>query len=465
MAHAHVTKAWCVSPTRIYMVKSDRIHFIRLVMALAGVLFGISSGFAGTTYTANPDTYLARLKILGSGAHLQLMPGEYKHGLPVLFLHGTEQAPITISGPDKEPRAVFVARPGHNTVSIINSSYVTIRNLDLDGRNLPVDGVKCEGHADWAHHITLDGLRVRGHGNNQQTVGISTKCPAWGWVIRNNVIEAAGTGLYLGNSDGHAPFIAGLIERNLIVDTLGYNLQVKHQQPRPALPGIPGGNSATVIRHNVFSKAQGGSKETARPNMLVGHWPLTGSGANDQYLIYGNFFYQNPHESLFQGEGNIALYNNLFVNHFGDAMRIQPHNDTTRAISVFYNTVIAKGAGITFARRDHDPMYPQFVTANIIFAKPPVRGASPGKNLTGELDEARKYLAQPFAPLGKMNLMPSGAGMQKHSEESMRFDIYPEVDLDFDGGLHGTGRMGAYALDRDRPRWLPALEIKPVSAQ
>jgi hypothetical protein len=202
MAHAHVTKAWCVSPTRIYMVKSDRIHFIRLVIALAGVLFGISSGFAGTTYTANPDTYLARLKILESGAHLQLMPGEYKHGLPVLYLHGTEQAPITISGPDKEPRAVFVARPGHNTVSIINSSYVTIRNLDLDGRNLPVDGVKCEGHADWAHHITLDGLRVRGHGNNQQTVGISTKCPAWGWVIRNNVIEAAGTGLYLGNSDG-----------------------------------------------------------------------------------------------------------------------------------------------------------------------------------------------------------------------------------------------------------------------
>ncbi|WP_256327680.1 hypothetical protein [Nitrosospira sp. Nl5] len=380
------------------------------------------------------------------------MPGEYKHGLPVLYLHGTEQAPITISGPNKEPRAVFVARRGHNTVSIINSSYVTIRNLDLDGRNLPVDGVKCEGHADWAHHITLDGLRIRGHGNNQQTVGISTKCPAWGWVIRNSVIEAAGTGLYLGNSDGRAPFIAGLIEHNLIVDTLGYNLQIKHQLSRPTLPGIPDGNSTTIIRHNVFSKARGGSKETARPNMLVGHWPLTGSGANDKYLIYGNFFYQNPHESLFQGEGNIALYNNLFVNHFGDAMQIQPHNDTTRAISVFYNTVIAKGTGITFTRRDHDPMYPQFITANIVFAKSPMRGAALGKNLTGELDEAREYLITPFAPLGKMNLMPSGAGTRKHSEESMRFDIYPEADLDFDGSLHATGRMGAYALNRDRPR-------------
>ena len=136
--------------------------------------------------------------------------------------------------------------------------------MDLEGRNLRVDGVKCEGHADWAHHITLDGLRVRGHGNNQQTVAISTKCPAWGWVIRNSVITGAGTGLYLGNSDGRAPFIAGVIEHNLIVDTIGYNLQIKHQQPRPSLPEMPDGASATIIRHNVFSKTNGGSKEDGK---------------------------------------------------------------------------------------------------------------------------------------------------------------------------------------------------------
>lgn len=447
------------------MVKLNHIHFIRLIMALAAMPSGMSPAFAGTTYTVNPDTYLAKLKILKPGTYLQLMPGEYKHGLPIRYLHGTVQAPITISGPDKEPRAVFLAQPGHSTVSIINSSYIAIRNLDLDGRNLPVDGVKCEGHADWAHHITLDGLSVRGHGNNQQTVAISTKCPAWGWIIRNNVIKSAGTGLYLGNSDGRAPFIAGLIEHNLIVDTLGYNLQIKHQQPRPALPEMPRERSATIIRHNVFSKAnQGSSQKMARPNVLVGHWPLAGPGADDHYLVYGNFFYQNPHESLFQGEGNIALYNNLFVNHFGDAIRLQPHNDTTRAVSVFCNTVIANGSGIAFARREHDQAYPQFATANIVFARLPVHGTSSGENLTGDLDEAQKYLVRPFAPLGEMNLMPAGKKMQAYSEESMRFDLYPEVDLDFDGALHVTGRMGAYALDRDRANWLPALEIKPAPA-
>ena len=144
-----------------------------------------------------------------------------------------------------------------------------IRNLVLEGNNVPVDGVKAEGHARWAHHITLENLVIRGHGNNQQTVGISTKCPAWNWVIRGVTIIGAGTGIYLGNSDGSAPFVAGLIERNLIVDSIGYNLQIKHQVARPDLPGHAGGQSTTIIRHNVFAKperglARGGAAQCAR---------------------------------------------------------------------------------------------------------------------------------------------------------------------------------------------------------
>ena len=445
------------------MRESNHILFFYFILALAVTIVGLAPAFAGATYTANPDNYLARVKILKPGDYLRLLPGEYKNGLPIQYLRGTAQAPITISGPESGQRAVFVARPRHNTISIINSGYVAIRNLDLEGRHLRVDGVKCEGHADWAHHITLDGLRVRGHGNNQQTVGISTKCPAWGWIIRNNVIEGAGTGLYLGNSDGHAPFIAGLIEHNLVVDTLGYNLQIKHQQSRPMLPEMPSGHNTTIIRHNVFSKANGGSSgKMARPNVLVGHWPLTGPGAEDDYLVYGNLFYQNPHESLFQGEGNIALYNNLFVNHFGDAIRIQPHNDTTRIVSVFYNTVIASGSGITLLRRERDPAYPQLVAANIVFAKSPIRDTFLEGNLTGELTEASGFLARPFAPLGEMSLMPTSNNVQEHAESSARFDRYPDSDLDFDGDLRGKSRLGAYALDKIRPHWALVLEIKPV---
>ena len=75
----------------------------------------------------------------------------------------------------------------------------------------------------------------------------------------------------------------------------------------------------------------------ARPSLLVGHFPLTGAGRNDVYEIYGNFFWQNPTEALFQGEGNIALYDNVFVNDFGDAVNIQPQLDVPWMIRIFDN--------------------------------------------------------------------------------------------------------------------------------
>lgn len=446
------------------MREPNRI-LIKCVIALAGILSHIVPVQGAAIYIANPVNYLSLLRTLHPGDSLQLTAGEYGAGLPVHNLHGTPKATITISGPDDGPRPVFKARPRHNTVSIVNSSHVTVRNLDLHGQDLPVDGVKCEGHADWAHHIILEGLRITGHGNNQQTVGISTKCPAWGWRIRNNLIASAGTGLYLGNSDGRAPFIAGVIEYNLIVDTRGYNLQIKHQEKRPELPGMPEQPTATIIRHNVFSKANGGSaKDLARPNVLVGHWPLAGPGSSDRYLVYGNFFYENPHESLFQGEGNIALYNNLFVNRWGDAIRIQPHNGSPREIAVFYNTVLSRGAGITLARREHDPTYPQVVFANIVFAQAPIRGASFAKNLTGGLEDAEKYLAHPFGPLGELNLTATGVQALEPAQDPAGFETYPGAEQDFDGSSYSGTRIGAYTLGKSRPRWMPALQIKPPPA-
>ncbi len=441
------------------MIKPTLVLFLALIAVPACA----SINAPETVYTVNPDNYLARLRMLERGATVRLTPGEYRNGLPVQYLRGTAEAPITILGPETGPRAVFLARPGHNTVSIINSSYVTIRNVDLEGRNLRVNGVKCEGHADWAHHITLDGLRIRGHGNNQQTVAISTKCPAWGWVIRNSVITGAGTGLYLGNSDGHAPFIDGVIEYNLIIDTIGYNLQIKHQQPRPSLPEMPDGPSATIIRHNVFSKISGGSKEMARPNVLVGHWPLTGHGWNDRYLVYGNFFYQNKDESLFQGEGNIALYNNLFVNNSGDAIRIRPHNDRVRSISVFYNTIVAAGAGISLSRKIDDPPFQQWAKGNAVFARMPLAGFGYEGNLVGKYEEAINYLVEPHATMGELNLL-LGVHARTHrgGGEDPRIRAFPGAGLDFDGDIRKTPGFGAYAFDKSQPRWPPALKIKPV---
>ncbi|HYP69089.1 MAG TPA: hypothetical protein VEP67_12680, partial [Thiobacillaceae bacterium] len=234
------------------------------------------------------------MRSLSPGDTLQLSPGIYTRGLSVHELQGRADQPITIAGPKEKPGAVFLGRPGINTISLANAAYLVIRNLTLDGGNLPVDGIKAEGYSRFAHHITLENLRITGHGNNQQIVGISTKCPAWGWVIRGNVIERAGTGMYLGNSDGSGPFWAGLIEANEVVDSLGYDLQIKHQKPRPALEDAPKGPAVTVIRDNLFGKSRNASVGAmARPNVLLGHWPLQGPGTDDRYLVYGNLFVDN----------------------------------------------------------------------------------------------------------------------------------------------------------------------------
>ena len=432
-----------------------------LLVFVASAFLAASDAGAQAVYLASPDNYRHLITLLRPGDTLALSAGEYRDGLPAHNLSGEPGRPIIISGPQSGPSATLVARPGHNTVGIVDSRYLVIRNLVLEGNNLPVDAVKAERQSRWAHDVTLENLVIHGHGNNQQTVGISTKCPAWNWVIRGNTIIGAGTGMYLGDSDGSAPFVAGLIERNLIVDTIGYNLQIKHQQSRPDIPGMPVGRSMTIIRHNVFAKPDGVPTESPRPNVLVGHFPLEGAGAEDDYAIYGNFFYQNRNEALFQGEGNVALYGNLFVNEHGDAVRIQPHNDIPRRIVVAYNTVVAKGAGVSLLQKEGAPRYPQTVSANAVFAGVPIRGGHQTGNLAAPMAEADAFLTRPFAPLGELDLYPRRRWPRAASTKSAPPAPFPDWKKDFNGRPRLPGSVGAYSGSGSNPGWLPQLERKP----
>jgi len=240
------------------------------VIPLTGLgLLAASSISMAATYIGNPSNYLSQLSKLTPGDTLSLEAGTYTDGLPVYNLNGDPGNPIIISGPAVAPRAVFTGSNSQNTVRIRESGHVGLYNLELNGMGRAGDGVKAESR--WAHHITIDNFLIYGFDADQSIVGISTNgCPTWGWVIRNNVINGAGTGMYLGNSDGSMPFINGLIEYNLIIDTAGYNIQIKHQNPRPTLTGMPTSDTKTVIRHNVFSKANNASSGgNARPNLLV----------------------------------------------------------------------------------------------------------------------------------------------------------------------------------------------------
>jgi len=333
---------------------------------------------AAADYRADAENYREHLRRLQPGDRLLLDPGDYLQGLPLHHLSGQTGQPIVIeaANPSAPPR--FIARPRANTVSLIDVRHLVVRHLELDGRNLPVDAVKAEGHSRYADFITLEHLHIHDHAASQQNVGISTKCPTFGWVVRNNRIERVGTGMYFGDSDGSDPFVAGLIEGNRVTRTLGYNLQIKHQKDRP--PEYSDRHD-TVIRYNVFSKQDALPGPLARPNVLLGHLPLSGAGSEDRYLVYGNFFLHNPSEALLQAEGRVAVYDNVFINGSGDAIHVQPHNDVPRDMAIFSNTVLASGTGIQ-VRQGEVAVFRQRLIANVAAAAIPIQGGEAAHNVT-----------------------------------------------------------------------------------
>jgi len=416
-----------------------------LLAALAGATLLRGGGRAraaeGRKLHAGADDYRAALAVLRPGDTLLLRPGEYRQGLPLHGLQGTSAAPIVIEGPPGGG-AVLVARPRHNTVSIVDSAHVHVRDLTLDGCGQPVDAVKAEGHAQFAHHIVLQRLRIIGHGAHQSLVGISTKCPARGWRILDNAIVGAGTGMYLGQSDGSAPFWDGVIAGNRIFDPLGYGLQIKHQTSRPGAAGAPTATARTVIRGNVIVKTNGASTgEMARPNMLLGHFPLVGAGSEDLYLVYGNLLYDNPTEALLQGEGRLRIYNNLLVNPRGDALRLLAHHDRPRDAAIFHNTIVAAGIGVELAVAEEGDRH--IVARNAVFAAQNRSAVVGTTNRLMPFADAKSDLVRPLAAPKDLDLTPRGDWPAPTAPLQADLAALPEARQDFRGRSRVVDVFGA----------------------
>jgi hypothetical protein len=427
---------------------------------------------------ADPSNYLSKLAALKAGETLQLAAGNYgvdsagndtgnPPGLPIFGLNGSAAAPIVITGPASGPMPVFFGRSTHNTIRLANASHVVVRRVEVNGRDLGGFGVACQGPT---HDITIEDCYLHGVGGDQQVVGISTTGNStWNWVIRRNRIVGAGTGVYLGNSDGTSPFVAGLIEHNLIVDTIGYNLQVKHQIVWSGVPAdLPTGKTTTIIRHNVFSKSAATSSTggDARPNLLVGDCPPSGPGSSNGFAIYGNFFFRNPTESLFQGEGNIAFYGNVMVADDA-AVRVQRQNGAVRDVAIFGNTVVGSG-GTAISVSGGSAGYTQRVLGNAVFT--PGTGisvsgsaAAATQNVTDSRSNAVAYLVNPLAAPGSLSLFPKAGSALRQTPafDSGGLDAFPDWNRDFNGNTRDLSYRGAYSGEGSNPGWALALDFKP----
>ena len=256
-------------------------------------------------------------------------------------------------------------------------------------------------------------------------------------------------------------------------------IQIKHQKPRPSIAGIPLAPQVTIVRRNTLIKsARASTGAAARPNLLLGHFPLSGPGSADRYLVYGNLFFDNPAEALFQGEGNLAVYNNLFVNPHGDAVNIRPHNDRPREVLLFGNTIVARRAGLRLAGIAAETR--MAIEANAIFADEPVatgvaadhssperiasrsaessagerpwRRAIDDRNLVAGFARAGDFLVSPAAAdLARLDLAPRSGALRGAPPLAAILAALPEFDLDFNERRRSTDT-------RDRC-YLPAMRL------
>jgi hypothetical protein len=435
-----------------------------ITLTLAAISLCVAGVARATVYNGDPSNYTALLSSLRPGDTLQLASGNYTQDLSISGMNGGAGVPIIIQGP-MDQSAKFLGQACCNTVEIDNSSFIVIRNLTLDGQH--IDAPFGVNTGSPTHDITIENLLIINYDGaasgavDQQIDGISTKGSAWNWVIRHNTIIGAGTGMYLGNSDGTAPFVAGLIEYNLVINTVGYNAEFKWQLPRPTNLGLPTGDSKTIIRHNTFSKQSNGSSGgLARPNLLVGAFPSSGAGMNDLYEIYGNFFYENPNEALFQGEGNVAFYDNVLVADSGDAVHFQNNNGPPQNITILNNTVVASGNGISLINAATG--YVQQIVGNAVFGGgTPITGPGQSQNVTDSYANAVNYLNAPNAPLGSLDLYPKTGQLAGAKIDLTMFGTLDDASLDFNGTARDGVERGAYAGQGTNPGWRLALAIQP----
>jgi len=423
------------------------------------VLFSVVAGrtvLAGQAYKANPKTLRSALSRLKAGDTLNLVPGNYTSGMSLSGLRGKPNAWITIQGPASGAPAVFVGRNRRNTINIRSCSYVAFKNLTLDGKGLSgIDGFKARTVSSKSptHHIWIEGCTIKNHNGSQNTVGISTKTSTWGWIIRRNRVINAGTGLYLGNSDGHQPFVNGLIEYNLVKDPVGYCMQIKYQKNRPKIKGMPEGPCTTIIRHNVFIKDDRRSPSGNRPNLLVGNFPDSGPGSQDRYEIYGNLLVHNPRESLLQVAGGVTIHDNIFVDVAGNAIRVQSNRKhPVKHTSIYNNTIYAARTAVSVGDR---ASVAEFM-GNLVFAKTLTRGkvVKAKSNIFAPVGKASEYVNKPGKKPGQIDLYPLAGKCAVQPLDLSAFKKETEYDLDFNGKSKGTfTTAGAYAGSGKNPGW------------
>jgi fibronectin type 3 domain-containing protein len=377
----------------------------------------------------NPSNYLSLVGTAQPGDNVEFAAGNYTQGLNLSGMNGTAGAWITFDG---SAGATILGTASQNTVELDNTSYLVFENFTVDSQHLN-DGIKAGGGlSNVSHDILIKNNTIINADSSQQTVGISTKCIAWNWTIQGNTINGAGTGMYLGDSSGFAPFVNGIIANNTVENTIGYGMQIKDQEPYSLVAGMPS-SGTTIIRNNMFlnNDIQGALGQGARPNVMIGGFPASGPGSTDTYQIYGNLIDNNVSSGdyLMQVTGRATIHDNILINDSVGGINIQPHYDDSgtlfspQQISVYDNTIYDVGTGISGAAS-----WP--VVGNLIFAN---NSGAPAGNISDSIANAGQYLTSPSTAPVAADFIPLAGKAQGAAVNLSQFASDLAYNVDYGG--------------------------------
>ena len=131
---------------------------VTLLACFLGVC-ALSPVRAAEIRVADSGQLRAAIAQLAPGTTLLPAPGVYEGGLYLEKVTGTENAPVVIAGQNANDPPVF--RGGGTALHLADGSYVTLRNLQVEGS--PGNGINIDDGGSFdtpAHHIVLENVTI-----------------------------------------------------------------------------------------------------------------------------------------------------------------------------------------------------------------------------------------------------------------------------------------------------------------
>ncbi|MHC4402813.1 MAG: SMP-30/gluconolactonase/LRE family protein [Planctomycetota bacterium] len=218
---------------------------MRFVVLLPLLLFTVvASGAAAERVVdvADDVSLRAALRSAEKGTRIRIAPGNYRPGVYVGGLAGTEGSPIVIEGAVADDPPLFEG--GSQAWHLSDCSFVTLRNVAVRGQSSNGINVDDGGSFDTpSHHVVLEKLRVAdvGPAGNHDPIKLSGVDD---FVVRNVTIEGWG-----GQAVDMVGCHRGVIEACRFRGKEGFS--------QSAGPQTKGGSSEIVIRGCLFDNAAG----------------------------------------------------------------------------------------------------------------------------------------------------------------------------------------------------------------